>query len=120
MIHPFKASRPLATSLRIHDPMQQRGTLRGQRVSAQPKSPATAPDLEEAADLYFRKQSRGLEYRHFDSAAAAIRFVRENLTSKQQDNCVLQVGERRFEGSEVVSMLKRTGNALAESVVPAV
>lgn len=72
---------------------------------------APLPDFEtgfeEAADLYYRKASRGLEYRHFDSVGAAVHFARDNLSAPQIMGAVLQVGEDRFEGAEVAAMVRQ-------------
>jgi hypothetical protein len=64
-----------------------------------------APD--ECADLYYRRPPKALVYRHFEGIGAALRFVRDSLTRVQMLSSVLQVGERRFEGNEVVALVDR-------------
>lgn len=74
-----------------------------------------ADDLDETADLYFRRPPQSLTYRHFDSAAVAIRYVRDNLNSKQIVQAILEVGERRFEGEALLRMVNRLAPALAKA-----
>jgi hypothetical protein len=106
----FRPSRQFAASVRIDDTPARRGlSSAGQRAVAAASSAAVKPDLDEAADLYYRRPPKALAYRHFDSAEIAIRFIRDNLNSVQIANAVLQVGEQRFEGDEVAAMVKRLG-----------
>ena len=107
----FRPSRQFAASVRIDDTPERRGVFSGRRTAV--SSPVSVPGLDEAADLYYRRPPRALAYRHFDSADAAIRFVRENLKAPEIAGCVLQVGERRFEGGDVAAMVKRLGPAPA-------
>ncbi len=104
----FRPSRQFAASVRIDETPPRRGlSSSGQRATAATSVPASKPSLDEAADLYYRRPPKALAYRHFDSADIAIRFVRDNLTPVQIANAVLQVGEQRFEGSEVAAMVNR-------------
>jgi hypothetical protein len=77
----------------------------GRRVARAERS-TIDPGLEESADLYFRRPPKALAYQHFDNAESAILFVRDNLTTVQVASAVLEVGERRFEGTEVAAMVK--------------
>jgi hypothetical protein len=107
----FRPSRQFAASVRIDETPPRRGlSSSGQRAATAASVPASKPSLDEAADLYYRRPPKALAYRHFDSADMAIRFVRDNLTAVQIANAVLQVGEQRFEGSEVAAMVKQLGS----------
>jgi hypothetical protein len=99
-------TRQFSSTLRSVEPLRRRGGTAVQRPAAS-AAPVVEPDADEAADLYFRKGSRGLQYLHFANAKTAIAYVRDNLTRQQQGVAVLQVGERRFEGDEVLAMVAK-------------
>lgn len=104
------AARQRTPSIRIDDTPERRGPS----IRRQPRDVAVAqPAAEEAADLYYRRPPKALLYRHFDSAAAAARFIAENLTAAQIAGAVLQVGESRFEGAAVAALVQRLGAATA-------
>ncbi len=99
-------TRQFSSTLRSVEPLRRRGGTAVQRPSAT-AAPVVEPDTDEAADLYFRKGSRGLQYLHFANAQTAIAYIRDNLTRQQQGVAVLQVGERRFEGDDVLAMVAK-------------
>jgi hypothetical protein len=104
----FRPSRRFAASVRIDETPARRGrSSSGQRSAATASTAAVEPDLEESADLYYRRPPKALAYRHFESAEIAIRFIGDNLSAVQIANAVLQVGEQRFEGNEIASLVKR-------------
>jgi hypothetical protein len=105
----FRPSRQFAASVRIDETPERRGVFSGRRPAAAAPAPAPEPGTGEAADLYYRRPPRALAYRHFDSADAAIQFAHDNLSAPEIASCVLQVGERRFEGGDVAAMVKRLG-----------
>jgi hypothetical protein len=101
----FRRSSNYAAAIRIDETGERRGVFQGRHTPA--SAQAALPDPSEPADLYYRRPPKSLTYRHFDSAGAAIDFVRDNLAAAQVASCVLQVGERRFEGSDVAAMVQR-------------
>lgn len=98
-------------AVRIDGRQERRGTQPVRRPAE--AAPAQRLDAapEEAADLYYRKAARKLTYRHFDSAGAAIHFVRDNLSEPEMRGAALQVGEHRFEGAELAAMVRQAAPA---------
>jgi hypothetical protein len=101
----FRTSQKYA-STRIEEEPRRHG-FSGQRYIQPASPPVAAPDLAEAADLYYRRATRGLAYLHFDSPEAAITFIRDNLSVRQLEGAVLQVGEHRYQGEGVAALLRR-------------
>jgi hypothetical protein len=58
--------------------------------------PIAGYGIIEPADLYFRKRSRTLFYRRFESASAAMGYARSTLSSDELGSCVIDVGDRRL------------------------
>jgi hypothetical protein len=58
--------------------------------------PVVGYGILEPADLYFRKRSRTLFYRRFESASAAMGYARSNLSADELGSCVIEVGDRRL------------------------
>jgi hypothetical protein len=96
-------------SLRIDEPerTRARGAPRP-RSASQASETAALPPLDEPADLYFPRRSRGLGYRHFPTLAEALEHAREALSPSERGGCVIQIGERRLESVDVAQLLQRT------------
>jgi hypothetical protein len=58
--------------------------------------PVVGYGILEPADLYFRKRSRTLFYRRFESASAAMGYARNTLSADELGSCVIEVGDRRM------------------------
>lgn len=114
-MRPSSVARQLTPSARVAGAEEQRAIFAGRRYEQIADLPTEEPELAEAADLYYRRLPRGLTYRHFDSATAAIRFAHESLSALQVGGAVLQVGEQRFEGAAVAAMVRRLGPPRKES-----
>lgn len=96
-----------ATAVRIDSRQERRGAPPVRRPADAAPAQRLQATPEEAADLYYRKAARKLTYRHFDSASAALRFVRDNLSEAEMRGAALQVGEHRFEGAELAAMVRQ-------------
>lgn len=105
----YKSAAQSISPVRIEGRPERRGAVPGRRAAGA----SAVPHVEEAADLYYRKGARKLTYRHFDSAGAAISFVRDNLSAQELNGAALQVGERRFEGAEISAMARQAAPAQA-------
>lgn len=67
----------------------------------------TTVDYAAAADFYVSRtsrNSRGLHYRRFASAAEAVRFVTEELATSSVRGSLLEVDEQRFEGADILAL----------------
>jgi hypothetical protein len=113
----FRPSRRFAAAVRIDETPARRGRSASGR-SATANSVVVAPDLEESADLYYRRPPKALAYRHFESAETAIRFISDNLSAVQIANAVLQVGEQRFEGDAIAALAKRLDTGRQRAAAP--
>ncbi len=58
------------------------------------------PGRQAPADLYFRTRSRGLEYRRFESTAAAIDFARNTLSPREYNTSVIESADLRLQVDE--------------------
>lgn len=69
-------------------------------------------DFSEPAELYGGRNWKGgpaaLTYRRFDTAAAAIQFVVEELSGTLRRACVLEIDEKRFNYREIQRLYDRT------------
>lgn len=102
----IRTSQHFTPSVRIDHLPQRRGNLGGRRRLSPPVPPAIDRIVHESADLYFQRRSKGLDYRHFDGAVLALRFMRDNLSPVQVSGAVLEVGDDRFDGKLLATMVK--------------
>jgi hypothetical protein len=68
-----------------------------------------------SAELYLGrdpKVARGLGFKRFDTAAAAIQYAVEEATPNGLRGAVLQVGNARFSGPEIVTLYASSGYPL--------
>lgn len=119
-MRPIAITRQFAPSVRIEElaPNRDRATQRP-RSAMTPAASLVDLSLDEAADLYYPRRDRGLGYKHFESARAAVRYVRDSLTPQQRVGSVIQVGERRLESNDVALLVERA-RAVGVEAKPAV
>jgi hypothetical protein len=58
-------------------------------------------DYEAGAELFMTRARRSVEYRRFDRAADAIRFVIEDLPPQSLQLAHLEVDDARFQGRDI-------------------
>jgi len=73
-------------------------------------------DYSEPAELYLSKRGGGqrkrLQYRRFPTAAEAIRFAVEDFPPVRTLNAWMQVGDERFDSSDIQRLYESRGYPL--------
>ncbi len=76
----------------------------------------TTMDYETSADLYLGigpGTARGLGYKRFSTAAAAIRFAMEEAAPVSLRGASLEVGDRRYSGADIPGLYNDPGYPLS-------
>jgi hypothetical protein len=76
-------------------------------------------DYTASAELFIAKRSRGprapLGYRRFATAAEAIQFAVEELSSSRMLGVFMQVGDERFDADRIRSLYEKSNYPLERS-----